>query len=102
MKNGIGLKIGMAGIVLVPLPLCIFNNHNPSKYSHKQRLMQLQFIHPFAIVIGDCDIGSLVCCLLLYWALSATWGLPQQYSKTHIEYRLDMGEDAEVYEELKQ
>jgi hypothetical protein len=60
MKNGIGLKIGMAGIVLVPLPLCIFNNHNPSKYSHKQRLMQLQFIHPFAIVIGDCDIGSLV------------------------------------------
>jgi len=67
MKNGIGLKIGMAGIVLVPLPLCIFNNHNPSKYSHKQRLMQLQFIHPFATVIGDCDIGSLVfvayCCM---------------------------------------
>ena len=31
MKNGIGLKIGMAGIVLVPLHLCIFNNHNPSQ-----------------------------------------------------------------------
>ena len=29
MKNGIGLKSGMTGIILVPLR--IFNNHNPSE-----------------------------------------------------------------------
>ena len=60
MKNGIGLKIGMAGIVLVPYIYTFSIITILPKYSHKQRLMQLQFIHSFAIVIGDCDIGSLV------------------------------------------
>ena len=60
MKNGIGLKIGMAGIVLVPLHLCIFNNHNPSHVFAQAKANATSIHHPFAIVIGDCDIGSLV------------------------------------------
>ena len=104
MKNRIGLKIGMAGIVLVPLHLCIFNNHNPSHVFAQAKANATSIHHPFAIVIGDCDIGSLVFVAptAVCRAISVTWGLPQQYGKTHIEYRLDMGEDAGVYEELKQ
>ena len=60
MKNGIGLKIGKAGIVLVPLHLCIFNNHNPSQVFAQAKANATSIHHPFAIVIGDCDIGSLV------------------------------------------
>ena len=45
MKNGIGLKIGMAGIVLVPLHLCIFNDHNPSQV-FAQAKANATSIHP--------------------------------------------------------
>ena len=60
MKNGIGQKIGMAGIVLVPLHLCIFNDHNPSQVFAQAKANATSIHHPFAIVIGDCDIGRLV------------------------------------------
>jgi hypothetical protein len=60
MKNGIGLKIGMAGTVLVPLHLCIFNNHNPSQVFAQAKTNATSIHHPFVTVIGDCDIGSLV------------------------------------------
>jgi hypothetical protein len=85
MKNGIGLKIGMAGIVLVPLHLCIFNNHNPSQVFAQAKANATSIHHPFAIVIGDCDIGSLVFVAptAVCTAISVTWRTPAIWQNSH-------------------
>ena len=60
MKNGIGLKIGMAGIVLVPYIYTFSIITILPKLFAQAKANATSIHHPFAIVIGDCDIGSLV------------------------------------------
>ena len=50
MKNGFGLKIGMAGIISVSLHKGIFNNHNPSQVfvQAKANATSIQIASPYA------------------------------------------------------
>ena len=89
MKNGIGLKIGMVGIILVPLHPCIFNNHNRSQVFVQAKANATSiliatnigypkynaFIHPFAMLIVDYNIG-IVAHTAVCRALSGTLRTP--------------------------
>ncbi len=61
MKNGIGLKIGMAGIILVSLHLGIFNNHNPSQVfaQGKANATSIQIASPYALDQLESDLENL-------------------------------------------
>ena len=51
MKNRIGLKIGIAGIISVSLHLGIFNNHKPSQVfaQAKANATSIQIASPYAL-----------------------------------------------------